>query len=188
MLIAMPSLRDGPFARSVVYICAHRDDGAMGIVINQRAADIDFRDCWCSSRSSAETEAIRLPAQAERRPGAARRPGRHRPRLRPAFERLSRRRIRRCAIGGDICLTATLDILRAIATGRGAEPRGAGARLRRLGLGPARERDPRQRLAGLARPIRTLIFDSDFDAQIRPRAGHHRRQRRAWLSSEAGHA
>src|SRR5271166_1163699 len=27
-LIAMPSLRGGPFARSVVYLCAHRDDGA----------------------------------------------------------------------------------------------------------------------------------------------------------------
>ena len=41
-LIAMPSLREGPFARSVVYMCAHRDDGAMGIVINQRAEEIDF--------------------------------------------------------------------------------------------------------------------------------------------------
>ena len=41
-LIAMPSLREGPFARSVVYMCAHRDDGAMGIVINHRAEEIDF--------------------------------------------------------------------------------------------------------------------------------------------------
>ena len=43
-LIAMPSLRDGPFARSVVYMCAHRADGAMGIVINQRAQDIQFAE------------------------------------------------------------------------------------------------------------------------------------------------
>ena len=41
-LIAMPSLREGPFARSVVYMCAHREDGAMGIIINQRAEEIDF--------------------------------------------------------------------------------------------------------------------------------------------------
>ncbi len=43
-LIAMPSLREGPFARSVVYMCAHRDDGAMGLIINQRADEIDFAE------------------------------------------------------------------------------------------------------------------------------------------------
>ena len=43
-LIAMPSLREGPFARSVVYMCAHREDGAMGIVINQRADEIEFSE------------------------------------------------------------------------------------------------------------------------------------------------
>ena len=43
-LIAMPSLRDGPFARSVVYMCAHREDGAMGLIINQRADEIDFAE------------------------------------------------------------------------------------------------------------------------------------------------
>ena len=42
MLIAMPSLREAPFARSVVYMCAHREDGAMGIIINQPAEEIDF--------------------------------------------------------------------------------------------------------------------------------------------------
>lgn len=34
-LIAMPSLTDPYFERSVTYICEHNNEGAMGIVINQ---------------------------------------------------------------------------------------------------------------------------------------------------------
>ena len=34
LLIAMPSLDDPLFGRSVTYICEHNEDGAMGIVIN----------------------------------------------------------------------------------------------------------------------------------------------------------
>jgi putative transcriptional regulator len=42
LLIAMPSMNDPNFARSVVYLCAHSAEGAMGLVINQRARDITF--------------------------------------------------------------------------------------------------------------------------------------------------
>ncbi|WP_016955706.1 YqgE/AlgH family protein [Catenovulum agarivorans] len=35
ILIAMPSLEDGYFERTVTYICEHNENGAMGIVINQ---------------------------------------------------------------------------------------------------------------------------------------------------------
>ena len=65
----MPSLRDGPFARSVVYMCAHREDGAMGIVINQRAEEIEFSRLLVQLDIVGEAEAIRLPAQ--RRSGCA---------------------------------------------------------------------------------------------------------------------
>lgn len=34
-LVAMPSLEDSYFSRSVTYICEHNENGAMGIVINQ---------------------------------------------------------------------------------------------------------------------------------------------------------
>ena len=36
-LIAMPSLRDPNFSHTVTYVCAHNDDGAMGLVINRPA-------------------------------------------------------------------------------------------------------------------------------------------------------
>ena len=35
LLIAMPSLEDPNFSRTVTYICEHSDQGAMGIVLNQ---------------------------------------------------------------------------------------------------------------------------------------------------------
>jgi len=34
-LIAMPSLQDPLFKRSVVYICEHNEDGAMGLIVNK---------------------------------------------------------------------------------------------------------------------------------------------------------
>ena len=36
-LIAMPSLRDPNFSQTVTYVCAHNEDGAMGLVINRPA-------------------------------------------------------------------------------------------------------------------------------------------------------
>src|SRR5499425_3958626 len=44
MLIAMPSMGDDRFVRSVIYVCAHSTEGAMGIVVNQPAAHISFAD------------------------------------------------------------------------------------------------------------------------------------------------
>ncbi len=33
LLIAMPLMTDTRFARSVIYLCAHSEDGAMGLII-----------------------------------------------------------------------------------------------------------------------------------------------------------
>ena len=44
MLVATPSMQDERFARSVIYICAHSAEGAMGIVVNQPAKNIKFPD------------------------------------------------------------------------------------------------------------------------------------------------
>lgn len=44
LLIAMPGMQDSEFANSVVYLCAHSDEGAMGIVINRPIAAPSFSD------------------------------------------------------------------------------------------------------------------------------------------------
>ena len=44
VLIAMPSLTDQRFAQSVIYVCAHSEDGAMGIVVNRPLEIPSFAD------------------------------------------------------------------------------------------------------------------------------------------------
>ena len=44
LLIAMPQMPDPRFARTVIYICAHSDDGAMGLVINRLFEELSFQD------------------------------------------------------------------------------------------------------------------------------------------------
>lgn len=41
-LIAMPGMQDERFDRSVVYVCAHTQDGAMGLTINRPIKDLSF--------------------------------------------------------------------------------------------------------------------------------------------------
>jgi putative transcriptional regulator len=42
-LVAMPVMTDKRFARSVIYMCAHSAQGAMGLIVNQRAPHISFQ-------------------------------------------------------------------------------------------------------------------------------------------------
>lgn len=44
LLISMPSIRDSNFENSVVFLCAHSDQGAMGLVINKPAPLMFFAD------------------------------------------------------------------------------------------------------------------------------------------------
>ncbi|MBV8418692.1 MAG: YqgE/AlgH family protein, partial [Hyphomicrobiales bacterium] len=64
MLIAMPSMGDDRFARSVIYVCAHSTEGAMGIIVNQPAAHISFADLLVQLDVIAATEIIQLPRRA----------------------------------------------------------------------------------------------------------------------------
>src|SRR5215472_6733510 len=64
VLIAMPGMLDERFARSVVYMCAHSAEGAMGIVINKPATHIGFRKLLVQLQIIDEKD-IRLPAAAE---------------------------------------------------------------------------------------------------------------------------
>ena len=44
LLVAMPQMLDERFAKSVIYLCAHTEDGAMGLVVNKLLENIDFPD------------------------------------------------------------------------------------------------------------------------------------------------
>ncbi len=44
LLLAMPSVGDPRFHRAVIFMCAHDENGAMGLVINHKMPDIDFSE------------------------------------------------------------------------------------------------------------------------------------------------
>src|SRR5690349_11105068 len=64
VLVAMPGMTDQRFARSVIYLCAHSKDGAMGLVINQRARRIKFPELLVQLEVIDEQEVIKLPKRA----------------------------------------------------------------------------------------------------------------------------
>ncbi len=184
-LIAMPSLREGPFARSVVYMCAHRDDGAMGIVINQRAEEIDFGRLLVQLDIMPETEAIRLPPRAEAvrvLRGGPVETGRGFV-LHSSDYRVNDSTVK---IGEHVCLTATLDILRAIAQGTG--PSQAVLALGYAGWASGQLESEILANGWLTCPADTgLIFDPDFDRKY-DRALAILGVDEGMLSSDAGHA
>lgn len=117
MLVAMPSMEDDRFARSVIYICAHSEEGAMGIIINKPAADLSLADLLLQL-DIIDDASIRLPSASDRvrvvRGGpvdAGRGFVLHTSDFSIDDSTLP--------IDDDICLTATVDILRAIARGDG---------------------------------------------------------------------
>jgi putative transcriptional regulator len=122
MLVAMPGMRDERFQRSVIYICGHSADGAMGIVINNRTPSMTFRDLLVQLDLIEPDQAIRLPRRVS-----------HAHVLRGGPVETSRGFVLHTAdfsipsvtqeIDGGVCMTATLDILRAIARDEG--PRSA---------------------------------------------------------------
>src|ERR1700723_2867350 len=118
MLIAMPSMGDERFSRSLIYICAHSSEGAMGIVVNHPAPNINFSDLLVKLDVIPAADVIRLPSRA----GVVRV-------MRGGPVETERGFVLHSAdffienstlpIDEGICLTATLDILKAIARGAG---------------------------------------------------------------------
>ena len=120
MLIATPTMQDERFSRSVIYICAHSSEGAMGLIVNQPAANISFPDLLVKLDVIPAADLIKLPTRAgdvkvlkggpvETERGFV---------LHSADFFIENSTL---PIDRGICLTATLDILKAIARGKGPE-------------------------------------------------------------------
>jgi putative transcriptional regulator len=185
MLIAMPTMGDERFTRSVIYVCAHSTEGAMGIVVNQPAANIKFPDLLVQLDVIPAAERIQLPVQAEDvkvLKGGPVETGRGFV-LHTADFFIENSTL---PIDEGICLTATLDILKAIARGNG--PHNAILALGYAGWAPGQLEQEIQENGWLhcaADP--ELIFGTDT-------GGKYEKALRkigidlSHLSSEAGHA
>jgi putative transcriptional regulator len=118
MLIAMPAMGDERFTRSVIYVCAHSTEGAMGIIVNQPASNIKFPDLLVQLEVIPAAERIELPVQAgdvKVLKGGPVETGRGFV-LHSADFFIENSTL---PIDEGICLTATIDILKAIARGNG---------------------------------------------------------------------
>jgi putative transcriptional regulator len=184
-LIAMPTILEGPFARTVVYICAHSAEGAMGITINQPAPQITFRDLLVQLDIIPEGPEIRLPGPAGRMQvhrGGPVETGRG------FVLHSSDYFIENSTLPIDerVSLTATLEILKAIATGSG--PASALLALGYAGWSPGQLDSEIQANGWLHCPaLPELIFDPDLGGKY-GRTLSQMGVDPARLSGEAGHA
>lgn len=156
VLIAMPGMADPRFQRSVVLVCAHSDEGAMGLVLNKPLPDVDFGDLLEQLGIETDGEARRI----EVRFGGPVEPGRgfvlHNV---PEYGDDPEGRMR---ISGALAMTSTRDILEDLAHGAG--PASAVLSLGYAGWGPGQlEEEMLQNGWLTGEGAEDLIFDNLHD-------------------------
>jgi putative transcriptional regulator len=185
MLIATPAMSDERFSRSVIYICAHSSEGAMGIIVNQPASHISFPDLLVKLDVIPAEDMIELPKQAGKLSI-----------LKGGPVETERGFVLHSSdffienstlpIDDGICLTATLDILKAIARGNG--PQSAVLALGYAGWAPGQLEHEIQDNGWLhCSADSDLLFGTDVEAKY-DRALNKIGVRPGMLSSEIGHA
>jgi putative transcriptional regulator len=185
MLIAMPAMNDERFARALIYVCAHSTEGAMGIIVNHPAANIKFPDLLVQLEVIPAAERIQLPNRAgdvKVLKGGPVETGRG------FVLHSSDFFIENSTLPIDegVCLTATLDILKAIARGNG--PASAILALGYAGWAPGQLEHEIQQNGWLhCAADAELIFGQDTETK------YEKALRKigidlGMLSSEAGHA
>ena len=184
-LIAMPGLDATRFGRAVIYMCVHSEDGAMGIVLNQVVDQVSFPDLLGQLHVIESRAAADLPPQLGDMHvfrGGPVETGR-------GFVLHSNDYFLKNAtlpIENGICLTATLEILKAIADDRG--PENLLLALGYAGWAPGQLESEIQNNGWLTCPSKIdLVFDPDIDGKY-DRALSLLGIDIAMLSADAGHA
>jgi putative transcriptional regulator len=177
LLIAMPTMEDPRFAQSVIYLCAHTPEGAMGLVLNRPLQRPKFDDLLRQLEVAPVPPARRIQLCAGGPMDNARGFVLH------TADWTGEGSLR---VNESLALTASLDVLKAIAEGNG--PREGLLALGYAGWGPGQLDAEIQQNAWLSVPAdETIVFDD----------GHETKWRRALaklnidpllLSGAAGHA
>jgi putative transcriptional regulator len=185
LLVAMPVMGDPRFERSVIYMCAHSPEGAMGIVVNRPAGSIDFPELLVQLDIIKEADQIKLPETAESMKvlkGGPVDTGRGFV-LHSSDFYIENATLR---IDDGICLTATVDILKAIA--RGSGPKHAILALGYAGWAPGQLENEIQGNGWLhCDADQDLIFGGDVEEKY-ARALRKIGIDPGMLSNDAGHA
>jgi len=113
-LVAMPAMGDERFHESVIYVVGHGDEGAMGLMVNQPLEDLKFVDVLEELGITGADEGIKVPSRIKEREvlrGGPVQRGRGFVLHTPDYFREENS----YAVNDEICLTATLDILKSMA-------------------------------------------------------------------------
>ena len=113
LLIAMPGMGDPRFDGSVILLCSHSDEGAMGLIVNKPASDVRLSDLL--EQLDIDVRAVNLARLVHF--GGPVEGGRGFVLHSPDYGS----RIHTLEVIPGVCLTATLDILEDIAAGKGPE-------------------------------------------------------------------
>ncbi len=115
LLIAMPGMGDPRFEKSVVFLCAHSEDGSMGLIVNKPAPELKLKDLLEQLDISPGHESGAMPVHfggpVEHGRGFVLHSGEY---------MIPNSTLR---VDGRFGMTATLDILQAMAKGGGPEQR-----------------------------------------------------------------
>jgi len=177
LLIAMPGMSDPRFDRTVVYLCAHSADGAMGLIVNRLVDHIDFPDLLetlnIDSRSADRQVRVHFGGPVETSRGFVLHTADYsRDATVPVNERMG--------------LTASVDVLQAMADGSG--PQLALLALGYAGWGPGQlDREIQQNVWLHAPPDDDIIFGGDLDNKWQRAVGKLGFDL-SLLSGTAGHA
>ena len=161
VLIAMPTMADPRFTHSVIYLCAHTSDGAMGIVLNQPLAAPSFEDLLktLEVEPAPPARSIRLTSGGPVDNGRG-----------FVLHTTDWTGDGSLLVDAGVALTASLDILKAIASGGG--PQLGLLALGYAGWGPGQLDREMQQNAWLTTPVAApedlgLLFDADYDTKWR---------------------
>ncbi|MFC3126727.1 YqgE/AlgH family protein [Pseudoroseomonas globiformis] len=157
LLVAMPSMQDPRFTQSVICLCAHSADGAMGIMLNKPLDNLSFEDLL----RQLEVEPVPPQRQIRLLAGGPVEGGRG-----FVLHTTDWSSEGSLQVTGDLALTASVDILKAIAGGGG--PRQGLLALGYAGWGPGQLENEIQRNAWLNVPTdEGLLFGGPPDGMWR---------------------
>jgi len=179
LLVAMPAMRDPRFARTVIYVCVHNAEGAIGLVLNRLVGSIEFTDLVGQlDLNLMESDIVVKPPVHFGGPVDTERGF--------VLHSADYQSEETLDIDKEVGLTATVDIVRTIASGRG--PENHLLALGYAGWGPGQLDGEIQENAWLnVEADKALVFDTDLDSKW-DRALKKLGVDSALLSTEAGRA
>ncbi len=177
LLVAMPGMPDPRFAKTVIYVCSHSEEGAMGLVVNRLVQSLSFpelmKQLGIDARTPENQIRVHLGGPVDEERGFVLHS--------PDYMKEST-----VVIGAHFALTATIDILRDIAIGTG--PRNSMLALGYAGWGPGQLDQELMENGWLNVPAKSeIVFDNHLESKWERALGQLGIDPRL-LVDDAGHA